>query len=238
MENYFDTKEWLSQRLGRFTASEIHKLFTNSRTKGQVFGQTAMTYIRQKAAEILTQEVKEDMNFKQAEWGKANESEAWAMFEEISSIKGNYYGAANPTFFPHGDFEGGSPDWESLCGKHGADFKCPYNSDEHLLNLILKSADELKDARWEYYCQLQHSMYRRGWQSAFFVSYDPRMAMEQQRIKIIAVYPDIEWRKEFDQRIDAAVLELKTILGVAMSTANVIDIAPPKPETITLQKIA
>lgn len=238
MENYFDNKDWLSQRLGRFTASEVHKLFANARTKGELFGAAAKTYIRQKAAEILTQEVKAEFTSAPTEWGKANEAEACKMFEEISSITGNHYGGANPKFFPYGEFEGGSPDWESLCGKHGADFKCPYNSDEHLLNLMLKSADELKDARWEYYCQLQHSMYRRGWQSAFFVSYDPRMALEQQRIKIITVYPDAAWRTEFDQRIEAAVIELKTILGIAMSTANIIDIAPPKPETITLQKIA
>lgn len=217
MDNYFDTKEWLSQRLGRFTASEINKLFIGSKTKGQEFGQVAIKYIRTKAAEILTQEVKEEVNFKQAEWGKSNEAEACTFFENFTGISGTYYGAGNPKFFPHGEFEGGSPDWESVDATVGADFKCPYDSAEHILNLMLQSAADLEEERWEYYCQLQHSMYRRGWKHAFFISYDPRMALDAQKMKIIVVYPDQAWRAKFDVKIESAVTELKSIINKVLN---------------------
>jgi len=204
-EHYFQSLEWLQKRLGRFTASEIHKLFVGSKKKGELFGDTANTYICSKVAEILTQEVKEEVDFKQAEWGKANEIDAMLAFEAAKGINGNYYGVGDPKFFPHGEWAGGSPDWESKDLIHGADFKCPYNSSEHFKNMLLKSADELKDKRWEYYCQGQMNMLIRGWKLFHFVSYDPRYIDPRFRLKIITVYPDQQWIEEYNERLKAAV---------------------------------
>jgi hypothetical protein len=123
--------DWLSRRMGRFTASGIHQLFVSGRedmndqelaeekarggkrrTKDVLFGVGAMTYIRTKVAELLTMEVKEESDFKQAEWGKEKEAEAVAEFEAAIKKKGDYYGVVNPKFFEYGDYAGGSPDWE------------------------------------------------------------------------------------------------------------------------------
>jgi len=212
-EHYFQSFEWLQKRLGRFTASEIHKLFTGSRTKGELFGDTARTYICAKVAEILTQEVKEEVDFKQAEWGKANEIDAMMAFEATIGIKGNYYGVGDPQFFPYGDWAGGSPDWESIDIEHGADFKCPYNSSEHFKNLLLKSAADLEKKRWEYYCQGQMNMLIRGWKQFHFVSYDPRYVDPRFRLKIITVYPDQAWIDEYNKRMDAAIDEIQKMLN-------------------------
>lgn len=209
MDNYFENTEWKLQRLGKFTASEIHKLFVSGRKKDEFFGQGARTYIRTKAAELLTMEVKEEIEFKQAEWGKLHEFDAYQTFEERTGLKGEYYGAGNPTFFPYGEFAGSSPDWEGE--NEGADFKCPYNSAVHVENLILNS-ETFKDARWEYYCQLQMSMHNREWERAHFVSYDPRMVEFKYRLKVITIYPDSEWVEEYLTRLERATEELNRIL--------------------------
>jgi hypothetical protein len=211
MSEYFDNREWLQSRLGRFTASEIHKLSVPGKKKGEIFGVGAMTYIRTKAAEILTQEVKDEVDFKQAEWGKAHEAEACAAFESWLGTTGVYYGGGNPVFFEYGDFEGCSPDWE-IEEEVGADMKCPYNSAEHMKNLLLESAEDLAKERWEYYCQLQYSMLIRGWKVAYFVSYDPRFVYDWMKLKVIQVYPDPEWLEDYSMRIPLAIEELKEMV--------------------------
>lgn len=214
--NYFDNTAWLQARLGRFTASEIHLLFKGGRKKEDIFGESALTYIRTKAAEILTQEVKDEINAKAMEWGKNNEAFACAAFEKQMGVTGTYYGGATPTFFPYGDFEGCSPDWEN--DEAGADFKCPFNSAEHVKNLLLQSAEDLKNERFEYYSQLQKSMLKRGWGAAYFVSYDPRMAFESLQLKVITVYPDQEWIDEYNKRIPLAIELLKETLNSVMNS--------------------
>jgi YqaJ-like viral recombinase domain len=215
--NYFNQENlvWLKKRLGRFTASEIHKLFVSGK-KGEWFGKGAMTYIMSKAAELLTMEVKDEIDFKQGEWGKANERDGVLAFESKIEKNGTHYGMLKPEFFELGKFTGCSPDWEHTSEDDffGADIKCPFNSAEHVKNLMLNSAADLKEERWEYYCQLQMSIMVRGWSKAYFVSYDPRVVEYQYGLKIIEVYPDEAWQKEFTQRLDAAIEKLNDIVNM------------------------
>lgn len=219
--NYFGNNDWLQQRLGRFTSSEIHKLFVSSKKKGEIFGTGANTYIRKKVAELLTLEVKEEVDFKQGEWGKANEYDGVRTFEEATGKKGTYYGCANPTFFEFGEYGGCSPDWE-IEGEEGADIKCPYNTDEHILNLRIQSADEFKKLRWEYYCQGQMSMLIRKWKVFHFVSYDPRLIERKLRLKIISAYPDGEWIGEFTDRFAEAVDDVKRTIALLDKSPSVL----------------
>lgn len=206
--------EWLYQKLGAFSASEIYKLFVGSKKIGQLFGDGAMTYIRQKAAELLTMTVKDEMDFKQTNWGTEHEYAAYMWYEDFTKMVGTYYGKHNPKFFKDGEYVGCSPDWVQNDGLTGADFKAPWNSSEHLRNLLLKSVDEFKDVRWEYYCQLQHNMLLQKWTSANFVSYDPRMVDPRLKGAIIKIYPDSEWRDEYDLRITAAIEILGNMINI------------------------
>lgn len=207
-------QEWLMKRLGRFTASEMYKLFQGGRKKGSMFGDGAMTYIRQKAAELLTMTVPPEMDFKQTNWGSEHEWKANEIFSELFNAPCTYYGKHNPVFFEFGDYCGCSPDWESEDETVGADYKCPWNSYEHLLNLHLKDSEDLKNHRWEYFCQLQTSMNIRGWSCAFFVSYDPRMIEDRMKLKKIEVLPDEEWIEQFGIRLPAAIIELKKLIDI------------------------
>lgn len=214
--NYFNQENiaWLRKRLGRFTASEIHKLFVGGKKKDQLFGKGAETYIMTKAAELLTMEVKDEIDFKQGEWGKANERDAVLAMEALIEINGDHYGMFKPEFFEHGKFAGCSPDWENQKEKIGADVKCPYNSAEHVRNLLMNSAEDLKEERWEYYCQLQMSMLVRGWKQAYFFSYDPRVIEYQYNHKLLTVYPDSVWLEEFNKRLSGAIERLNEIIQV------------------------
>ncbi len=53
MNNYND---WIMDRCGKITASEIYKIMGKGRSKDAYFGQLAETYMLSKIAEILTLE--------------------------------------------------------------------------------------------------------------------------------------------------------------------------------------
>lgn len=194
--------EWRSKRLGRFTASECHKLFVAGKG-GKHFGQGAETYIRQKVAEEITQEIKEEQTSRSTEWGYSNELDAIQAFERATGFKGITYGIGNPMFFDYGDHAGGSPDWEEI-GVRGADVKSPYNSDIHLENLFIETQEQFKKERWEYYCQAQMNMKTRKWKEFYFVSYDPRMPSIL-KLAILKITPDEEWVTEFEERLSKAI---------------------------------
>jgi hypothetical protein len=85
-------------RLGRFTASEIHKLFTG--------GTTRQTYIFEKAEELATGRMKEFSN-KHTDHGHMYEHEAITTFNEVTGLN-----AENllQEFFPINNDCGATPD--------------------------------------------------------------------------------------------------------------------------------
>jgi hypothetical protein len=233
MEAPLETWEWLYLRCGRFTASENFKLFTGGRramteeelkvekkaggtrkTVDTIFGDTAMGYILQKAAERLTLQVKEESNFVQTTWGKEQEWLAKEMYESRTGYSGDYFGVTNPKFFEYGEYAGFSPDWLSLTDteRRGADFKCPYNSSEHIINLLLKDQGDLKNKRWEYYIQIQTTMFMANLDKFDFVSYDGRFIEQKYKMKVLTVLPDKTIHNEYSIRLEAAVSEMNKII--------------------------
>lgn len=166
-------QQWELDRLGKFTASEIWKLMEKGRSS--FFGKGAETYIRQKAAEILTLEKVSGgrINTNALEWGNAHEYEAVKELEK-KGYKVEYYGGANPKFFEYSPFSGGSPD--GIIEDAVLEIKCPYNSAEHIQHLMIGSADELLDYAPEYYWQITANMVFTNRTKGMFVSYDPRFA--------------------------------------------------------------
>lgn len=206
--------DWLAERMGFFTASEIHKIMPSPSGRNykkdlrDIDG--AMTYIKTKLAERLTLEYKESIDFKQGEWGKLWEPKAVNEFEKATGVKGVHYGCNNYKFFKYGESAGLSPDWE-IENEEGADIKCPYNTSEHITNLLIKSAQEFASERWEYYCQGQFSIKARNWKKFSAVSFDPRMIESQLRLKILPIYPDEKWQTDFDKRLKEAIEMLEEL---------------------------
>lgn len=208
-------QQWETDRLGKFTASEIWKLIEGGRG-GEYFGKGAKTYIRLKAAEILTLEPNNGgrVNRNALEWGNAHEYEALERYKkERKGADFIYYGGATPKFFEYTSFSGGSPDAVSDDGEV-IEIKCPYNSGEHIEHLLINDADDLKSYYPEAYWQLTFNMICTGLNKAVFISYDPRYADEALQLKTVSfdlVDTDAELIKE---RLTEAEKQLSVIIAL------------------------
>lgn len=167
--------QWLTDRCGKFTSSEIYKLIGKGRAKDDVFSQMGKTYIKQKAAEFITKEPLQKPTTYAMEWGLSNENEALNLFESLYG-EIDRFGTGNPQFFSVGDFFGGSPD--GVFKDYVLEVKCPFNSDQHLEHLLLETAEDLKDFAPEYYWQIVSNMVILEKKKAMFISYDPRFPLE------------------------------------------------------------
>lgn len=195
---------WEKQRLGKFTASEIHKLMVKGRNKDAYFGQGALTYIKTKVAEIITGERTPDVSSNAIEYGRSLEPEAFEVFNQLRpDLEAVHFGIAVPEFYPFGDFAGGSPD--GFTGDGGIiEIKCPYNSTNHIEHLLLTTPEDLKDYSPEYYYQIQANMMFTQKAKAYFISYDPRVISFDQRIKVMEIPANSDVQIEMNERIQKA----------------------------------
>lgn len=234
--NYFigNREKWLMMRKGRITASDFWKLFqsgkrpmttdelagreSNDRKKTipSLFGEIAMTLIRSKIAEMTSTEFEREINgnglVKSMEWGVQHEEEAKNEFEKRTGLSVLYHGLLNPVFYTYGDFAGGSPDGDILDINAALELKCPVDENVHMRRLLIRSVEQFKREEYEAYCQLQGNMYIMKRDFGYFASYDPRKKEEALRMKIIKLKPDLEWQKEFDERLTAAIEIMADVL--------------------------
>ena len=234
--NYFTDVQvkWRKEKLGKISSSRCSVLFNGGKrpmteeelaiekaAKGRrttvdtMFGDGAMTYLQGLISEITTGEPSEEVDFKQTEWGQANEMDAVLRFEAITGLKVAYHGISNPEFTKYGDFAGGSPDGVLIDPKEQAitECKCHWNGAIHMKKLLIKSAEEFKDKFWDEYCQDQMNMRVTNTKSCYSISYDPRKQDPSLQIKIIRIPIDQEWQNEFDIRLDAAINTMADILS-------------------------
>lgn len=215
----FETfEQWEQDRLGKFTASEIWKLVENGRG-GEYFGKGAKTYIRLKAAEILTLEPNNGgrVNTNAMEWGNSHEFESLDRYAKETGFHVDYYGGGSPKFFEYTAFSGGSPDCIINSDTVG-EVKCPYNSAEHIEHLLLNDAEDLKGYYPEAYWQLTFNMVCTGLNKAVFISYDPRYADEALQLKTISfdlVEEDADLIKE---RVAEAEKQLSVMVALVRET--------------------
>lgn len=163
---------WHSVRLGRFTSSEIHKLIGEPKTKNQWgLTDTASTYIKEKAAEILTGRPQLSPDTIATQWGVEQEVVCKSLMQDRG------YVIEETGFHPYEDHAGGSPDGFIIAKETSVlEIKSPFHSVNHIKHLIIQDQDELKKVCKEYYWQVQANMLFTGKQSALFVSFDPRMS--------------------------------------------------------------
>jgi len=196
--------KWLNDRIGNFTASNIHKLMVSGKPKGNIFGDGAMTYIVEIVGEMLTGESKPDISkIREIEWGNAHEQEAMAAYIARTGKNVLYFGKGNPVFFPLLDLPaGGSPDG-LIENKRVIEIKCPYDTANHVKNSIL-TLDGFKKERKNYYAQIQLNMIVTNVMTADFCSYDPRMLKDQHKLRILEIPLDMEFCKNMIERIRMA----------------------------------
>ena len=202
---------WDKVRLGRFTGSGLGKLFTEPRSKADKdagkMSQTALTYIEEKATEIVTGEAVGEYSSKATDWG--NEWEEHAIRELAKSLGVSDENLVlKPHFVVYGDYSGASPDcYMTIDGvKIGGEVKCPFNSSVHTYRLRhVRNAQELKDEESDYYWQIQANMFFNKIPLWYFASYDPRFP-EHKRLHKFPVEANVEDQKLMLDKMEKALI--------------------------------
>lgn len=219
---------WEVSRIGKFTSSCIDALLTEPKSaeakKNGELSETAKTYVRGRAAEIITGTIRQVQTFSM-DWGKQYEPEAAALLKEIYPEM-EFASMEAPRFFRYSDFAGGSPDGWDKENKVVAEIKCPEDPANHVEYCLLKSADDLKKVNRDYYHQIQMNMLCVGKEFGFefhkmmglFASYCPIVGEGFIKLKLLPIHPDME----FFARIHAALSKAEIYLAdmVQSLTAN------------------
>jgi hypothetical protein len=193
---------WLRERLGKFTASEFHRLMANGKG-ADALSAGAKTYATEKAIELLTEPTFDNYVSAAMQWGLDHEAEAVSAWESRTGLPVEDH-SHNQIFLPLGDSAGGTPDGLIRSESAGIEIKCP-NSKTHLEYRAIHDAESLKSIAPDYCWQIQGLMLITGYERWFFVSYDPRFKNWKHRLHIasIAVNPtDID---RLVERLDKAI---------------------------------
>lgn len=188
------TEEQKKMRAGRFTASEIYKLMA---PKG--FGKTGETYIMEKVAEHFTGEpIKPEFSSASTQWGIDHELEAQLYFEAATGEK-----IVSCDTMDNGEICG-TPDGLFKDKEIGFEIKCPFNSGNHLKNLLIETPEDLLKLRPEYYWQIVAYMWITGYKEWKFCSYDPRFIKNEKKMLILNVELNEEHLQLMKNRVDEA----------------------------------
>ena len=211
-ENTQRTQQWHDVRLGRFTASEIWKLMSTPRGKSEeCLSDTAITYVEEKVAEILTNQQKIITGWA-IEWGVDQEPNAIKCYEDKYGYKVSRAG-----FVPYGEHAGGSVD--GYMPEQFIEVKCPYNSEHHVQFLQVKNGLDLKIMEPKYYWQIQANLLfnTKKASECVFISYDPRVLIKRLMLHDTIIEPDKDAFELIGIKLGAAIklkIELLQRLGM------------------------
>lgn len=148
--------EWIEQRLGKFTASETHKLMGIKR-----LGETGKTYAFEKAIEHLFGQVEERYISYDMQNGIDLEPLAFKKFAELKALQ--FLEVESCGFFEEGKETGASPD--GLVSDDAVlEIKCPKANT--FFKLVLSNEVDKK-----YFYQMQKQMKSTGRSKAYFFNY-------------------------------------------------------------------
>lgn len=234
------SEEWGEARLGRITASHMHKIFVSGRSKSELIGQGGRTYINQKIAEILTRIMYDDVpDTDDIMRGRANEPTA---LERYSELTGEY--VHDSLLFEYNAIACGTTDGQLLCSDNETikgiiEAKSP-RSAKHIQILAVDAPYELKDIDPQYWHQPQSNMLFTECEQADFVSFNDDIKQIKLQTRVIRMYPDLEWRKEFVERVDCVAGIMDTQLSKILKAPerNLAYRIEQKPEAIEKLKEA
>ena len=177
------SKEWHEARIGIFTGSEINKLMTGGRrdmtpeelaeakankikrkTVDTMFGDTADSYIEEKASEIVFgKDLEEGYVSPDMQRGIDLEPLAFRKFKELKGL--DFIKVTECSFFTEGDNCGASPD--GLVGDDGVlEIKCP--KPNKVFKILRKGISEIDPV---YLDQMQMEMMVTNTQKCYFFNY-------------------------------------------------------------------
>lgn len=194
-------EEWLKQRRGLFTASEIYRLLAI--TDDGSLSEGAETYCLEKAAEMLTEFDPDDVLYatKDIQWGNEQEPHAVERFTQDKMMLLERTNEKQQFVYSPDESWGGTPDGVSPDGlDYGLEIKCPKSTTHINYRNSIKCGGTLKMIKPVYYWQIQASMYLCGKSRWFFMSFDPRFdkdrAHQSHIVEIQRNDDDIEYMLE------------------------------------------
>lgn len=207
--------EWYRKRLGNFTGSRVGDLMKTSRKTGEMFGDTAKSYIYQVAAERnMNQSVVEDdelfqMYLNQVEigskamrWGNEQEGNARSLYEKITGRRIVETGSCAHPSIPH---FASSPDGyyydEDTHEKGCIEIKSPSQYVFMMFCGEITGNDSLKKVRPEYYYQCMAHMMCLEADWCDFVAFNP---FQKHPIHIVRILPEPDVFTEMEKRIRTA----------------------------------
>lgn len=203
------SQNWIDARLGRFTASEFWKLMSTPRGKTEEhLTDTAITYIEEKVAEILTNQKKVVTGWA-LEWGIDQEPNAIAAYEKKYGYK-----ITPACFVTYGEHAGGTTD--GYMPMQMVEVKCPYNSEHHVQYLQITNALDLKIIEPKYFWQIQFNLLinaKNGIKEAVFISYDPRVITERLKVHDVVIEPDLDAFELMGIKLGAAIKLKESLLN-------------------------
>lgn len=176
--------DWLKLRLGKFTASEFHRLMAYQGKPELPKG--GQTYAIEKAIELMTAAQPDSYISPAMAWGIEHEADAIQAFMEATGLEVSNHGHRQ-VFLQMGPDIGGTADGLIPKISSGVEVKCP-NSKTHLDYMEINDAVSLKAIKPEYYWQCQGlmkiNMCHAFW---YFASYDPRFKVPALRLHIAKI---------------------------------------------------
>ena len=200
------TDDWFAIRLGKATASNVHKVLAKTKTG---YGADRANYMTQLVLERVTGTKADGYTNAEMQWGIHQEPFARAAYEAHKGVLVDEVGfLQHPTI----EMSGASPD--GLVGNDGmVEIKCP--SSKTALECWL--SDDPVEAK--YYAQMQWQMACANREWCDYVVFDPRMPAKAQ-LFIYRVSRDRDWLintekevKKFLAEVDAKVAALRKIIG-------------------------
>jgi len=194
----FEEKDdWKKFRAGFFTASEISKLLTEPRKKGELLSVGAKTYIKSCVSELFAPP-KPDFYNSAMEHG--TETEPFAVMrvarelgKDMNDDNFIYTSEGGFVFYYNEEYNlGGTPDLILFDDKMICEIKCP-QSDTHLDYLLLENAADVYDAVPNYYGQMQLNMFLTETDKCLFISYDNRFYDEAHHYHSVVVPRDEDY---------------------------------------------
>lgn len=213
--------DWFRIRLGNFTGSKVGDLMVKGKSKDDVFGKTALSYINQVASErLLSKAVVDDDAFfqqyldqvttstKEMRWGIDQEDACRSLF---SKLIGKKIVDASSCKHPVVAHFASSPDGviaDSENSLIAVEIKCPKPS-TYVDYLSVNDAKSLKDVNSTYYWQCFAHMACTGADATYFVVYNPFM---QTPIHYIKIDRDEDVINSIIERVKLADIEVSKIL--------------------------
>jgi hypothetical protein len=199
--------EWFTNRLGKFTSSEIYNLMSDKHPS-----EGAISYVYRKVGEELTgQPSKDDIDTPAIRHGNLYEPEALKLFSEKMGIE---YIVTQVLISTVSSRFSGTPDGLIVTGQtneaynvNTVEVKCPSSYENYIRLFKCKTPEQLLATNKQYFWQVIDQMYLCDCLKGYFVVYQPFFkagninVIEFRKMNLLSFFNTLKDRKEYAEKL-------------------------------------